>query len=732
MSSTLFRAEALQAQQEALHGLPLRLGRLLKSARQRPVPLVLQSEAAECGLACLAMVAGHHGHRIDLASLRARHPVSQKGATLGDLMRIAQRLALAARPLRLELDGLADLALPCVIHWDFNHFVVLARVRGRRVVVHDPACGRRELTLAELSRHFTGVALELSPMPRFTPRRERRDLPIAALVGRLPGLRAHLLKLLALALLLQLMVMAAPFQLQWVVDRALAAHERGMIVAVGIGFVLLALVQAGVAGLRAWLLVVLGTTLNMQLMSRVFHHLLRLPMAWFDKRQIGDILSRFDSLRTIQRSLSTGFLEAVVDGVMAALTLVMMLLYSVKLALIGIGAAAVVGALRLALYRPMRDATEELLARSARQHGHFLESVRGVQCMKLFAQEDRRFARWQNLLVEQTHAAIRLDRLGVLYQALNGAVFGIENALTVWVGALLVLDASGAGAFTIGMLFAFIACKTQFVQRSAALIDKVLELRMLRLHAERVGDVALAEPEAQAPPDPVDVAWEAAAIELKSVSFRFAENEPAVLHDLSLRIEAGECVALTGPSGCGKTTLVKLMLGLLQPTAGQVEIGGVPLAHIDRRACRDAMASVMQDDQLFAGSIADNICFFDPQPDHERICLCARLAAVLDDIAAMPMQMNTLVGDMGTVLSGGQKQRILLARALYRRPRILFLDEATSHLDIVRERSVNDAVRGLKLTRVIVAHRPETIASADRLIVLGGPAARPAGASTPH
>ena len=716
MSATLFRAQAVQAQQEALHGLPLRLGRRL---RGRGTPLVLQSEAAECGLACLAMVAAHHGHRVDLAILRSRHPVSQKGATLGDLMQIAQRLALAARPLRLEVDGVQDLALPCLIHWDFNHFVVLTGVGARRVVIHDPASGRRELTLAEFSRHFTGVALELTPMPQFTPRSERLGLPIAALVGRLPGLPGRLAQLLVLAMVLQLLMMLAPFQLQWVVDHALMAHDRDMIVVIGIGFALLALLQAGVTALRAWLLVVLGTTLNLQLLSRVFHHLIRLPMAWFDKRQIGDVLSRFDSLRSIQRSLSTSFLEAVVDGVMALLTLAMMLVYSVKLALIGVGAAVAIASLRLVLYRPMKDATEEHLARSARQHSHFLESVRGIQSMKLFAQEERRFARWQNLLVEQTNAAIRIDRLGVLYQSLNGAVFGIENALTVWLGALLVLDSPRGAGFTVGMLFAFIACKTQFVQRSAALIDKALELRMLRLHAERVSDVASAEPEAQGGADVVEVSWENAGIELKAVSFSYADTEAPVLDRVSLRVEAGESVALVGPSGCGKTTLVKLMLGLLQPTAGEIEIGGTPLSRIDRRRYREAVASVMQDDQLFAGSIGDNICFFDPQPDHEHIRHCAKLAAVLDDIAAMPMQMNTLVGDMGTVLSGGQKQRILLARALYRRPRILFLDEATSHLDVARERCVNDAVRGLQLTRIIVAHRPETIASADRVIVLG-------------
>jgi ATP-binding cassette subfamily B protein RaxB len=210
------------------------------------------------------------------------------------------------------------------------------------------------------------------------------------------------------------------------------------------------------------------------------------------------------------------------------------------------------------------------------------------------------------------------------------------------------------------------------------------------------------------------------SIELKDVSFRHGENEPLVLDRFNLRVAAGESVAIVGPSGCGKTTLVKLMLGLLQPTTGHIEIGGRPLQHVGLAAWRSAVASVMQDDQLFAGSIGENISFFEPAPDHAHLEACARLAAVHEDIAAMPMQYNTLVGDMGTVLSGGQKQRILLARALYRRPRVLILDEATSHLDIARERSVNEAVAGLQLTRIIVAHRPETIASADRVVMVAG------------
>jgi len=727
MTSSLFREQALRAQRHRQYGVPLRLstpwGRVAGWAargigdvfRRQETPLVLQAEAAECGLACLAMVAGHHGHDVDLPTLRARHPLSSRGATLADLMNVAGQLSLGSRPLRLEPEQLVELPLPCVLHWGFNHFVVMTRSRGGRVVLHDPACGRREMTLQELGEHFTGVALELAPAPDFEPRRERQRLPITALVGRIPGLAGRAGQAILLTLLLQGLVLLSPIYLQSVVDDALATQDRSLVATLGLVFLLLAVLQAAVTALRGGLLAVIGACLNLQLQRRLLHHLMRLPMGWFQRRKTGDVLSRFDSLQAMQRTMSTGLLEALVDGAMALLTLVMMFAYSARLALVGVGAALVYGAMRLGLYRTMRRAAEEQMNRTALQHGHLLESLRGMQTIKLLAHEGQRFARWNNLAVDQSNATLHVERLSVLAHALNGGLFAIENVLTIWLGALLVLDAPGGAAFSIGMLIAFLAYKTQFAQRAAALIDKALELRMLSLHAERVSDIALAAPEEQGATLPAREV--STSLEIKGLSFGY-EGEPLLFKGLSLRIDAGESVAIVGPSGCGKTTLVKLMLGLVQPTAGSIEVGGVPLEQIGLARYRGAVAGVMQDDVLFAGSVADNICFFAPQPDLDRIEACARQAAVHDDIAAMPMRYETPVGDMGTVFSGGQKQRLLLARALYRQPRILFLDEATSHLDVAREHSVNEAVRALNLTRIIVAHRPETIASADRVIDL--------------
>lgn len=680
----------------------------------RRLPVFLQTEAAECGLASLGMVASFHGHRIDLAGLRRRFTLSLKGATLAYLMQAAGRLHLAPRALRLELDELPRLRTPCILHWDLNHFVVLRSAGPREAVIHDPAFGVRRLAMAEVSKHFTGVALELAPTAEFRAADERRRVRLRDLTGPVTGLGRSLAQVLLLALVLQSFAILAPFYMQWVVDGAVVAADRDLLTVLGIGFLLLAAIQVAVAALRSWVVLHLGATLNLQWLANVFSHLLRLPVSWFEKRHLGDVVSRFGSVTTIQRTLTSSFVEAVIDGLMAVATLAMMVVYSGALTALAVAAVAAYALLRAAFYMPLRRATEEHIVQSSRQQSHFLETVRGVQSIKLFGRQDERRSRWLNLVVDAMNRDLAVQKLSLGFRCANGLAFGAERVAVVWVGALLVLDS----AFSVGMLFAFMAYKDQFSARVAGLIDKLIELKMLQLQGERLADIVLTAPEEEAPSPAPCV--EEASIEVRGVSFRYSDTEPFVLRNCSFRIEPGESVAIVGPSGCGKTTLAKVMLGLLAPSDGQVLVGGLDLQKLGVDAYRRLVGTVMQDDPLFAGSIADNVSFFDASPSQEAVERCTRLAAVHDDIVAMPMGYHTLIGDMGAALSGGQRQRILLARALYKQPRILFLDEATSALDVQRERQVNEAIRGLRLTRILIAHRPETIASAGRVIVLQG------------
>jgi ATP-binding cassette subfamily B protein RaxB len=682
--------------------------------RGERLPVILQTEAAECGLACIAMVASYWGHQIDLSRMRQRFSISLKGATLKGVMTMAQRLSLQPRPLKLEMQHLPELKLPAVLHWDMNHFVVLKRVTSIYAIIHDPGVGERRLALDEVSKHFTGVALELTPTGEFSSKNERRDISLLSLLGRVVGLRRGLGQILLLGLALQGCALVAPFYMQWVIDEALLAADNELMTVLGCGFLLLVVLQASIGAVRSWVTTVLSTNLNFQWFGNAFTHLMKLPLPYFENRHTGDIVSRFGSIQTIQKSITIQFVEGIIDGVLVLGTLVMMCLYSLQLAVLACCAVVLYAALRVLIFAPMKEATCEQIIHAAKQQTHFLESVRGVQSVRLFGRCDERRAGWLNALADQFNSELRIAKLGLSYQTANNLLFGTERVIVIWLAALAVMDAK----FSVGMLFAFISYKDQFSQRMASLIDKLFEFRMLRLHGERVADIVLTQVEQDTFTHEVDPTEITPSIELRQISFRYSDSEPYIIKDLDLKINPDECIALTGPSGSGKTTLMKLLLGLLEPTSGDILIGGVKLANMGLSNYRQLIGTVMQDDMLFAGSVLDNISFFSTSPDQEQIVQCARLAAIDNEIMSMPMAYNTLVGDIGTGLSGGQKQRILLARALYKNPQLLVLDEATSHLDVWNEQAVNAAIQSLKLTRIIVAHRPETIAMAERVVVL--------------
>lgn len=682
--------------------------------RRQQLPVILQTEAAECGLACLCMVASYFGHRLDLASLRARFSVSLKGATLKGVINMAQGLALQTRPLKLDMANLPQLKMPCVLHWDMNHFVVLKAVSSTHALIHDPAIGVRRLPLAEFSKHFTGVALELQPTNEFVKKDETQNFPLLSLMGRVIGLRRGLIQLLLLGLALQLCMLVAPFYMQWVIDEALLSADRDLLTILGFGFLLLVVLQTAIGAVRGWITTALATNLNFQWFGNAFTHLMKLPLPYFEKRHTGDIVSRFTSIETIQRNLTTQFVEGIIDGVLVLGTLAMMFSYSPKLAGIACIAVLLYVLLRLAIFSALRDATAEQIIHAAKQQTHFLESVRGIQSIRLFGRSEERRASWMNALVEQFNADLRIAKLGITYHSANTFLFSSERVLVIWLAAILVLE----NTLSVGMLFAFISYKDQFSSRMTSLVDKLFELKMLRLHGNRLADIVMTEPEPTRQDFEIDIDTVNPSIEFRNVSFRYGDGEPFILKNLNLLIPAGECIAVTGPSGCGKTTLMKLLLGLLEPVEGEILINAVKLSQLGTGNFRNLIGTVMQDDGLFAGSIADNISFFSPTADMERIQGCAQLAAIHPEIACMPMGYNTLVGDIGSGLSGGQKQRLLLARALYKQPKILVLDEATSHLDVWNEQAVNAAIRTLALTRVLVAHRPETIAMAERVVVL--------------
>lgn len=683
----------------------------------RKVPLIYQSESAECGLACLAMVLHFHGNRTDLASLRRRFSLSLKGATLPQVISIADTLDLATRPLRVELDHLAELQLPCILHWDFNHFVVLTAVAGDRITINDPERGTRTYSLAETSRHFTGVGLELTPKPTFRREKELVAVRLRDMLGKVVGLKRALLQILGLALALEVFVLLAPFFNQWVVDQAIVTADRDLLYVLAIGFGLLLLIRVAVETLRSYVVMVMSTSLNVQWLANVFQHLVKLPITYFERRHLGDVLSRFNSVNTIQGTITMGFVGAILDGIMSIGLLAMMWIYSPSLTGICVAAMVLYFALRLAFYGALRSASEFEIVFAARQQSIFMETIRGIRTLRIFGRTEDRVSRWLNVVVDQKNCSLRTQRIGMLFNAGNSLLFGIENILVLLFGALMVMDRG----FSVGMLFAFISYKSQFSSRISSFIDRMFDFKLLNLQSARLADIVLQPPEGTqyptiAPPEQFDP-----VIEISDLHFRYAENDPWLIEKLDLTVAAGESIAIVGPSGCGKTTLLKLLVGSIRPEKGEIRIGGKPIRQLGLAFYRNAIGVVMQDDSLFSGSVAENISFFAPDHDQEWAEECAKAAAIHDEIVKLPMGYSTLIGDMGNILSGGQKQRLLLARALYKRPSILYLDEATSHLDNDNEKKVSMAIAGMGVTRVIVAHRQETIDRCDRVIWLNGP-----------
>lgn len=684
------------------------------------LPVIIQTEVAECGLACLAMISSFYGNETNLVSLRRKFSISSHGASLKYIINIASQLNLTTRAVRCEPEDLRSLVLPCILHWDLSHFVVLKSIGDKYLIIHDPAVGERKIRHNELGRQFTGVAVELLPTNDFKKSSDIPSLAISDFWSSVSGLKRSMAQIILLSFLLQCFLLANPFYVQTVVDDVLLRQDVNLLLVLALGFGLLLIIQQATMVLREYVILYLSSRLGMQISANLFRHLVRLPTDFFSKRHMGDVVSRFESIGAIRKIFSSTLVTAVVDGVMALITLIIMFLYDIKLTVIVLLIVAIYAFFRWLTYKPFRRLNEELIIASAKESSHFMESVRAIQTIKLFQRESDRQEQWQHKLANSMNKGIEISRWNIGYTTFNGFLFGIENILVVYFAATAVIDS----VISLGMFYAFISYKTRFITSMDSFIQQWMEYKILNLHLNRLADIVLTEKEEidnnsilmlnDSLHEQYDVIN--GKIEVKNLGYRYSDQEPWIFRNLNFVIDARETVAIIGPSGCGKTTLMKCLMGLVKPTEGTILIDDKPLYQI--KTYRNQIAAVMQEDQLMSGDIVDNVTCFDSTIDMDRVIQSTRLASIHDEIEKIPMKYNTLVGDMGSSLSGGQKQRIILARALYRQPKILFMDEATSHLDVVRETEVNSNIQHLSITRILIAHRPETVASAGRQINL--------------
>ncbi|MGB3726343.1 MAG: peptidase domain-containing ABC transporter [Glaciecola sp.] len=694
---------------------------------RKKVPVVLQSESSECGLACLTMVANYYGKQISLREMRLSTPSTERGWSLQTMMQCTHTLGFSCQAYKLEINDLSQLTTPAILHWQFTHFVVLTKVTKRFIYINDPAIGKQKLSYDAFGDRFTGVALNIQMNANFTKQSPSSALHLFDFIKQSQGIGRYLIALVGLSLLLQVFALASPFYMQSVIDHVITSNSATLLTTLTLGFALLLLIDTSTQWLRETIMLRFSHQLNLLISSSVFAHLLGLPVSYFERRHMGDVVSRFGSLQPVRDILTQGLIGACIDGVLGVLTLLLMWLYSPQLTLIVLISTAIYCALRWAWYFPIKQLNQQILQSDACQQSVFMQSVRAIKTIKLSNSAQATQTKWVNHYVTNANQRIALGKWNINFAVCNKAIFGIENLSVIFIAVGLI----NQQLFSIGMLFAFVSYKSRFVGAAANLVDKWIEYKLLNVHLHRLEDIlftpqenrgstqALLQSHAQAKiSHHLSTAQQSqgAAVRIEGLSVRHNSRLPPVFTHINMHIQAGDHVAIVGDSGCGKSTLLQCIMGLLAPSEGQILVDNTVLNAQSRS--QQGIAAVLQSDELLSGSILDNITNFAETTNIALAIACARLACIHDDIIAMTMQYQTLIGDMGSTLSGGQKQRIVLARALYQQPRLLVLDEATSHLDTKCEAVICANLKQLPTTTIMVAHRPQAIASANKVYTL--------------
>jgi len=678
------------------------------------MPVVLQIEAAECGLACLTSILISFGNDVSLPEMRIAHPTSLKGTSVAGLIKIAHQVGLDARALRVGVKAVDQVKLPAILHWGMNHFVVLEKIDYDGIQIMDPALGPRKVGAEELGKNFTGIAVELSKGKSFTAGRSQHSKKHRSSVLRgIESSRGQLIKILSWSVAIEVLVLASPFYVRTVMDAVLPSGDIGLLNTLFIAFLFFAFLKFCTSIVRAWSITSLAAEMNYRWANSTFMHMLCLPSTWYGARHVGDIVSRYSSIKRIQETVGPQFVGAMLDGVMSVLTFVALAMLSKVAFYVCLSSIFAYLVFRFFIRPWLLSSNRAFIASYARQSSILVESVRASETIKTNNIQVNRFGLFSDQSSDTTNKELRVNFLsGILAQS-KELIIDLSRILVIWLTAYEVVQ----GRVTIGTMIASIMFSELLLTRAVGLIDKVGELDVLKAHSDRVLDIDLAAEETSGTIVPRKEGVNP-LLRFENVSFRYSPQDRVILKDVSFHVNEGESLAVIGASGSGKTTIAKLLLGLVKPTSGEIYYYGDEISSLDLVEYRSVFGAVMQDDQIMAGTLAQNIALFEDNYNMDAVADAAKVAQIHDDIIAMPLGYYTYVGDMGSTLSGGQKQRLLLARAMYKKPRILLLDEATSHLDIRSETLVSDAIKRMSITRVIIAHRPETIASACRILDL--------------
>lgn len=712
---TSHQAELSPAQEQSVHVAPGSsfFRKLLRQMKRRSIPVLLQMSTVECGAACLAMVLSYYGRATSIAEIREFCGPTRDGLSAYALMSAARSYGLRVRGITLQGQDFRHVRLPAIIHWEFNHFIVLERWTPAFVDVVDPAQGRLRLSQAAFEAGFTGIMLLLEPGSRFEMRSAEGSSLFAYAKNYVLQTPITLLQVLGASLLLQFGGLGVPLLTEIVVDRILPLQLQGVLSIVGVGILILLSSQLVLTILRSSLLIYLQAHVDAQMMLGFFEQLLALPLSFFQQYSSGDILARLNSNTVIRDTLSNQLIAVLLDGSFVLGYLGILLWQSPLFFGVVVGIALIQILVLVGTRRPIQNLARRELKTQGESQGYVAEALTGIVTLKAAGAEHRALEHWSNLFFEQLNASLKRNYLSSWINAIMGIIQMFSPMILLWIGTLLVLN----GQVPLGTMLALNALATSFLTSLSSLVTTAQSVQLVQSHLERIADVMEAEPE-QAHGAIVPPSRLTGKVRLQNVSFSYNKDAPKILHNLSVEIPSGQKVAIVGRTGSGKSTLGKLLLGLYLPMEGEIFYDDLPLQSLNYQAVRAQFGVVMQEATVFSGSIRQNVTFNTPDVSLERVMQATRLAALHDDIVQMPMGYETVVSERGAALSGGQRQRLTLARALVNTPAILLLDEATSALDVVTEQVVEHNLYQLSCTQIIVAHRLSTIRNADVILVL--------------
>ncbi len=681
--------------------------------QNREIPILMQMQSAQCGATCLAMTLSYLGRDTTSDEVAKYAGGGALGTNAQKLVEAAEHFGAQARVVRLEMESLADLPRGSILHWGFDHFVVLDRVTTKGIRINDPSGGRRNVSLREVDRTFTGVAITIYPTDTLERLRASNGSTMT-IVWQMLRDSPYVWRIFTISMALRVLGLGLPFITGAIIDRVVPMRDYSLLVLMTLGFALATLLNLFGTHIRGYTLLRMRIDLDARLAMGLMDALVSHPYQYFLDRSRGDLMLRVNGLSAIRTFLTSGGVSVVLDGLFVVVYLVLLLLASPTIAVVALGMSFI----QLGIYQFTRKRiagfSKEALARSARTQSYLYEFLNGIRTYKASGIDRTAVQKWSNLYVDELNTSITMENYNLVLGFVRGFASSMQPGILLALGAYVVLE----GDLSVGSMLAVNTIATSFFGPLQALIGVATQVQQLEGHVDRINDVISDKDLEDHEGGGTIPGGLTGAVEFDNITFRYGPHIEAGCKNVSFKIEPGNSLALVGMSGSGKSTIVSLALRLFDPQDGIIRFDGRDADQLNILWLRKQIGYVPQKADIFSGSIFQNISMLNPQASREQVIEAARQACIHDEIQQKPMGYDTDVGDGGNTFSGGQRQRIAIARALVKKPQLLILDEATNELDALTERAVMRNLRKLNCTRILIAHRLTTITDCDEIMVM--------------